>query len=434
VCNLGFCRTPVGLGEACGPAAPCQAGLSCDPLAGFRCVGTAGVDEACGPLVSCDPGLQCTLALRCSHDPALAGETCDLSAPCADGLFCALGLPQRCEARADLGDACGPAKPCLAGLACDPLAGFRCVDAAGPGEACGPLVLCEDALVCTASFRCAHDPGLAGETCDFVNQCAGGLFCRPDSPTLVGRLLQGHCEAYRRLGESCTPPAIDPDQIGSRCLPGTSCEPCFVERCENPFQCFRNGNQGVITEVECRALYSEGLRQAAVDSGLAMTYGGGQGAAAVASESLEFGTAYGPDGRYGCYTQTCFGIEADVSAEAFAALGFQNTFDDVGGSSFATTQEAQTPFSLISFSTSQIFARDGPQDLTPGELVGTADAFAIGGGLSPAPFSAGSYLCETLVDEIDPEEIPEPPAGLLAATAFAALAALAARRRPGSSR
>lgn len=110
----------VGEGAACGPLVLCEEGLFCDPLAGFRCVGAAGVDEPCGPLVPCEAGLQCSLALRCSHEPARAGETCDASAPCGAGLFCQPGLPQRCQALKKPGEGCSIVNPCVAGASCEP--------------------------------------------------------------------------------------------------------------------------------------------------------------------------------------------------------------------------------------------------------------------------------------------------------------------------
>jgi hypothetical protein len=438
VCNLGFCRTPVGLGEACGPAAPCKSGLTCDPLSGFVCVGSAGANQACGPLVHCQSGLQCTLALLCSHDPALDGETCDITTPCGDGLFCAPGLPQRCTPTAGLGDACGPALPCSSGLVCDPLSGFVCVGAAGANEACGPLVPCQDGLVCTAGLTCSHRPARVGESCDVVNGCEADAYCRPDTTGIAGVLL-GHCSAYRVIGESCALPITDPDGLGPRCKPGTSCEPCPLESCDAPTQCFRNGNKGLISETECRTLYSPALRQDAIDLGVARTYGGGESTAAVAAASSEFGAAYGPDGSYGCYTTVCYGVDADIAQEVFAGLGFYTSFDAIAGSSFANVQEAQTPLSLLNFSTAQIYARDPGNPVPNPELIGTEDAFAVGAGASPIPWSAGSLDCETTVDPIALSTngggpVPEPDAGALGVAAAAALGGLARRRIRASRR
>jgi len=109
-----------GEGDVCGPLVQCDAGLFCDPLAGFRCVAAAGVDQPCGPLVACEAGLRCSLALRCSHEPARAGETCDATTPCGEGLFCQPGLPQRCQALKKPGEGCSIVNPCVAGSSCEP--------------------------------------------------------------------------------------------------------------------------------------------------------------------------------------------------------------------------------------------------------------------------------------------------------------------------
>jgi hypothetical protein len=307
-----------------------------------------------------------------------------------------------CEVPGAPGSPCGPGFPCAAGLACDPLEGFRCVQKAGPDESCAsPFVKCREGLQCTLALRCSHDPARRAETCDVTAPCGDGLFCQAGIPQ--------RCREYRRPGEGCS--VVNP------CMPGASCEACFTERCNAPLQCFWNANNGAITEQQCRVLYSPALADAAQDAGLAMSWGAGDGIGAVASESQSFGVAYGPDGEYGCFTSLCVGVETDVSIEAFTSIGFYTSFDDVGGASFVITEEAQTPLSLLSFSTSQEFERFGtfPAELIVGELVGTSDAFAIGGGLNPWPISGGAYVCESILDELldsgssGPPSPPPPP-------------------------
>ncbi len=115
-----LCADPIQPGDACGPAAPCPDGLVCDPFAGFRCVEIAQAGDSCAnPFVQCDTGLQCTLALECSHEPARAGETCDATAPCGNGLFCQAGIPQRCQRYARVGEPCDLLNPCIPGALCE---------------------------------------------------------------------------------------------------------------------------------------------------------------------------------------------------------------------------------------------------------------------------------------------------------------------------
>jgi hypothetical protein len=189
-----------------------------------------------------------------------------------------------------------------------------------------------------------------------------------------------------------------------------------VNGCNAPFQCFWNANQGAITEQQCRTLHSPGLQQAAGDTDLTMTYAIGDGVAALAGESQSFGVAYGQDGRYGCYTTLCGGLNADVAIEAFACVGFNTSFDVVGGSSFANFQEVQLPGNVLNFSTSQVFARDGLLPLP--ELTGTEDCLAVGVGPNILPFSAGSFLCETVLDTVIGPGTPDVPAPLAVAPAL----------------
>ena len=459
-CALGFCQRPRNRGEGCGPGFPCSSGLVCDPVAGFVCVtqgvgaggacgplvqcasglvcdpasgfrcvnDTAGLGEGCGPLVPCEDGLFCDPAsgFTCVNDTAGIGEGCGLLVPCEDGLFCDPISGFTCvEQTASLGQGCGPAVPCEAGLACDPISGFvcvensatqdeacgplvrcdagffcdpfagdRCVAAAGVDQACGPGVPCSNGLTCTSAFRCAHNPSLAGEACGLGFGCDDGLYCQAGLPS--------RCQALRKPGEGCS--AFNP------CDDGLSCEACFVNGCSAPFQCFTDRNQGAITEQQCRKLYHAPLQEAAQDTGLAMTYSAGDGIAALLGESQAFGVAYGADGRYGCFTSLCGGINADVGIEAFAAVGFYETFDDIGGSSFANFQEAQTPLNALNFSTSQIFLRNEGEILPLPILIGTEDALSIGIGPTILPVSAGSFLCTTVLDTvIDPNVAPPPP-------------------------
>jgi hypothetical protein len=167
-------------------------------------------------------------------------------------------------------------------------------------------------------------------------------------------------------------------------------------------------------------MYSPGDSILAEDAGLTLTYAAGDGIAVVAGEAQSFGVAYGADGSYGCFTSFCYGVNLDVSIEAFIALGFYDEYMSVDGFSWVSFEEVSAPGDLVAFSTSQIFSRDDAEDLTPGQLVGTEDAFAIGIGPNPIPVSAGVFLCQTVLDTlIDGSDggspglppAPPPPAG-----------------------
>ena len=290
-----------------------------------------------------------------------------------------------CESPGTPGSPCGPGYPCPDGLTCD-LTKFQCAGRAQARESCAnPFVSCAPGLQCTLALECSHEPAREGETCDITAPCGAGLFCQPGIPQ--------RCVRKRRPGEGCS--------IVNPCIDGASCEPCLVDGCNAPLQCVPNGNEGAITENQCRFLYSSALHRDAMNSGLARTYGVGNEAAAIVGEGQEFGVAYGADGRYGCYTTLCAGINASISIEHFASIGFYETFDDIGGSSFVNVQEAQLPLEALNFSTSQIFSRE-PGEVIPAnpELIGTADAFAIGIGPNILPFSAGSLVCETVLDTV----------------------------------
>lgn len=386
------------LGQACGPLVQCRSGLVCDPFAGFVCVDqSAGEGQACGPLVQCDAGLVCDPLAGFQCVPATTpdlGEACGPLFPCADGLVCDPLAGLRCVSRSSgESEGCGPLVQCQEGFFCDPLAGFRCVPAAGVDQACGPGVPCQAGLQCTAAFRCAHAPARAGETCGVGSGCDDGLYCQLGLPS--------RCQELRKPGEGCS--AFNP------CVADASCQPCFVDGCNAPLQCFPNGNEGAISEQTCRVLHSPALAKTSQDIGLAMTYAVGNEAAILVGEAQSFGVGYGQDGSYGCFTTLCGGINVDFSIEHFVSVGFYRALADVGGASFATFQEVEIPGDLLQFSTSQVLARD-PGTLTPRvplELIGTEDALSVG--ISPEfalPFSAGAFACETVLDTVIPAGAP----------------------------
>ena len=393
------------LGQACGPLVQCESGLVCDPVAGFVCVDkSAGEGQACGPLVQCESGLACDpiAGFHCVDTTPSVGQPCGPAFPCNEGLVCDPVSGFVCVERdSSEGEACGPLVQCDDGLFCDPFAGFRCVSAAGVDQACGPGVPCQAGLQCSLALRCSHEPAQAGETCDVTAPCDEGLYCQPGVPQ--------RCQERRKPGEGCS--------VANPCIAGASCEACFTEGCNAPYQCFPNANEGAITEQQCRVLHSPGVAAGITGGPLTYTVSAGNGIGAVATESQAFGMAYGQDGRYGCYTGLCGGIYTDVGITgAFVSFGFYESFDAVGGMSFVNVQAAQTPFKLLSFSTSQAFERFG-NDFPPltGDLIGTEDALALGAGLNPSPFTAGSFYCETVLDTVIEPGMGNPPPTLAVA-------------------
>jgi cysteine-rich repeat protein len=93
-------------------------------------------------------------------------------------------------------------------------------------------------------------------------------------------------------------------------------------------------------------------------------------------------------------------------------LGFNTGYDSVGGSSFEIVEEADLP-GVVSFSTSQTFPITSFDPFQLGPLDGTNDCVALG--LSPdlglIPFSAGAYICETVLDTVI-GSAGQPPAAL----------------------
>jgi hypothetical protein len=143
-----------------------------------------------------------------------------------------------------------------------------------------------------------------------------------------------------------------------------------------------------------------------------MTYAVGNEIAAIVGESQSVGVSYGQGGTYGCFTTLCGGLNADVSVETFASIGFYTDFDSVGGSSFANFQEVEI-LGVLNFGTSQVFSRVGA--IPNGDLIGTEDSFGLGISPDLLPFSAGSFFCETVLDTVmivpSMDDLPEVPLG-----------------------
>jgi hypothetical protein len=316
--------------------------------------------------------------------PAAAEPWCTLG--------CDAGLTQNplttlCEVPSG-GQYCGPGagNACFPGYTCNELTA-SCVPKAEAGQSCAnPFVGCADGLQCTLALECSHSPARRGETCDASAPCGPGLFCQAGVPQ--------RCQPKRRVGEGCS--AFNP------CVDGASCEACLTENCRAPLQCFPDSSAGAITTQQCKTLYSPGDHAFARQQGQTFTYAAGNGISALVAESQAFGVAYGQDGRYGCFTSFCYGIEVDAAIEGFIASGYMRDFDAVGGKSYTNVQELQAPGSLVNVSFAQYYERfgSGVADLLTGDFIGWEWAYGPGLGANPSPFTSASYLCETVLDTV----------------------------------
>jgi hypothetical protein len=327
-------------------------------------------DLPCLTSSNCCSGLTCQGGL-CRPPCEGEGGLCTASSQCCGNRVC---FNLFCRTPVGAGDACGPGVPCDSGLACA-FPQYVCEHQPPQlGEPCSALVPCAAGLACTTltSFECVHSPALEGEGCDAAAPCADGLFCQVGTQT---------CVRKKTIGEGCS--------VFNPCMADLVCQPCFVQGCTDPFECFPNPDNGPFTDAQCRTFYSPALSTTAANAHVTMTYGGGTGVGAAVAASTEIGVAYGQNGRYGCYVTDCAGIDTNATVSGFVALGFFNTFDDLSGSAFAVVETAGEG---VSFSTSQIFPYVG------GPLVGTEDDLSVEA--SALPISAGTYQCQTVLSAV----------------------------------
>lgn len=188
------------------------------------------------------------------------------------------------------------------------------------------------------------------------------------------------CRSYRKAGEHCFP-------LVDLCANGLVCWPLPFPGEALP-RCFPEEDDTLYPDAVCRSLYSPSVHQAAIDTGLALTFGTGSGVSAVVGLSQELGTVYGPDGRFGCYVSSCLGLGTNVEISTYACLGFFESYDVVPGRGISIVESAGA---LVSFVTSQAL------DLN-GRLVGTTDCLSLG--VSLLPISAGVYDCTAIVDTV----------------------------------
>ena len=200
--GCGFCAAPPAEGEGCSAERPACA-------IGTRCVGVPGTSQrvckrvtyadakaACnGSDILCRPGFLC--AAVGGAEPvciqALAmGEECRDDSYCAKEAFCSQ-QSAKCTSRGKAGDACDASTPCGEGLGCDRTTQTcAALTFAEPGEDCGGSVACREG-VCgqgTGTPKCPPivEDGkgcLAGAhmTCRAPAACIGGACVMPTTAT-----------------------------------------------------------------------------------------------------------------------------------------------------------------------------------------------------------------------------------------------------------
>jgi hypothetical protein len=196
-CRQGACGPFVQSGGACGPEAPCAAGLLCAPPAA---AGNSGQGDD-GHAVSDDDGDASEPALVCRPLPGL-GEPCQALGPwvCGEGAC----VNEQCSAGA-LDDPCGGDSDCSADRLCVEGA---CARAPRDGAPCTSDGRCAAALYCEG-LRCKGPPP-AGEACGPGGLCADGAFCAADQ----------RCEATRAAGLPC---ASDGQCASGLCTENLTC-------------------------------------------------------------------------------------------------------------------------------------------------------------------------------------------------------------------
>lgn len=182
--GLPHCSQPFGEGELCLDSNDCAAGLVCE-------------ENVCR--VYCESDSDCPEALICvaprDHrclEGKKAGEECQWTEECAEGLFCNDGTyPGHCSDIGDEGDPCGSTEHCAPGLHCDKSSsgpGGHCAGPASRGEYCGEDWHCKDGLHCYSDMMFSDKegcfgPGDEGWHCDTHHgddDCKAGLSCCGD--------------------------------------------------------------------------------------------------------------------------------------------------------------------------------------------------------------------------------------------------------------
>lgn len=123
----------------------------------------------------------------------------------------------------------------------------------------------------------------------------------------------------------------------------------------------------------CAGLYDPMIARDAVASQWAYTFGIGAGMASGVSTGIETGVAYGENGEYGCYVQTCVGGVTSVGISAWAAFGFMHEFSQVAGNSTVTS--VGTSAGIVGASVATVSSGT--------EIQGYQESLSLGVGVSP---------------------------------------------------
>lgn len=204
-CCAGGCRVLVapGEGESCNNTAGCQAGLYCaiDPNT-FQptvCTRQKALGQPCGSGNECADGGYCDFNSNACARPAKVGEPC-FDVPCEEGSYC-VDLQNNGDARC-LGFG-GLGDPCVYEDGCRPL----------------------NATCDWQASQCVELPK-AGSACSQSGQpCASSAFCDWNSNTCVARAVEG---------EACGWIGGDFDGKYVQCAGALLCDEANTARCEAP--------------------------------------------------------------------------------------------------------------------------------------------------------------------------------------------------------
>lgn len=191
--GCGVCKDPAAEGEGCSAENPaCAAGTFCvgEPNASrMTCkrVSYVAAGASCNGFdAQCRPGFICAAidgAAPVCIQALDVGKECRDDAHCAKGTYCSQRLAQ-CTKRGAAGEACDSTQPCGDGLGCDRESQTcAALTFAEPGESCGGSVACREGICGqgTGAPRCAPivEDGAgclaaAHMTCRAPAACVGG--------------------------------------------------------------------------------------------------------------------------------------------------------------------------------------------------------------------------------------------------------------------
>lgn len=268
------------------------------------------------------------------------------------------------------------------------------------GEACFPLFKnCCTGYVCDLLIlgKCRHDPPLLHEPCSIFSGCKDPKlnYCKGFQEGLAGE-----CVPFRRVGESCVPLY---DMCGNIHNPNRTCSviPADIAN-PMPFQnelvCYplptplSPGGLGFdpFNDEECRDQWSPDVHRNVFSSGKARSYSAGWGVAALFAATAEVGVVYGPDGRFGCYRETCTGAQSSVGLFNYVVAGEYKSYDDFKAASYVHAKGASI---VAGYSVGHAYrsAEDFNQDDETLNALGSLAASSIGVDVM-MPFGAYEWM------------------------------------------